>query len=135
MKQRDKAVLIRMTDNEHKVLKSKARKIGMTVSEYVRQSLIHSQNGTINIIDTTPLKNAVFELTKQGVNLNQFMKFLNTYGIKAFDAGRAKQVLDRECALLLAVENALSALQREAEKGNVFIRTEDKEFPVEEDSE
>ena len=133
MKQKDKAVLIRLTDNEHKMLKHKARKIGMTVSDYVRQSLIHSRDGTINVIDTSPLRDAVFELTKQGVNLNQFMKFLNTYGVKAFDAERAKQVLNRECDLLLAVEEALSALQREAARGNVFIKKKDGAIPEEKD--
>lgn len=105
----------------------------MTVSDYVRQSLIHSRDGTINVIDITPLRDAVFELTKQGVNLNQFMKFLNTYGVKAFDAERAEQVLSRECDLLLAVEDALSALLREAENGNVFIMKEDGAIPAEKD--
>lgn len=133
MKRRDKAILIRMTDNELKTLKRKARKIGMTTSDYVRQSLIHSRDGTINVIDTTSLRDAVFELTKQGVNLNQFMKFLNTYEVKAFDAERAKQVLSRECDLLLVVEDALSALQREAEKGNVFIWKEGGAIPEERD--
>ncbi|OLR56222.1 hypothetical protein BHK98_09190 [Hornefia porci] len=133
MNRKEERIELRLSKHEKKLLLRKAQKSGMTVSDYVRQSLIHSQDGTINIIDTTPLKNAVFELTKQGVNLNQFMKFLNTYGVKVFDAGRAKQVLDRECALLLAVEDSLSALQREAEKGNVFIRIEDGGIPEEKD--
>jgi len=124
---------VRVTEKERKTIKRKARKAGMTASDYVRHSLIHSRDGTINVIDTTPLRDAVFELTKQGVNLNQFMKFLNTYGVKAFDAERAEQVLSRECDLLLAVEDALSALLREAENGNVFIMKEDGAIPAEKD--
>lgn len=133
MNRKEERIELRLSKHEKNLLLRKAQKSGMTVSDYVRQSLIHSRDGTINIIDTTPLREAVFELTKQGVNLNQFMKFLNTYGVKAFDAERAKQVLSRECDLLLAVEDALSALLREAEKGNVFIMKEDGVIPEEKD--
>ena len=133
MNRKEERIELRLSKHEKNLLLRKAQKSGMTVSDYVRQSLIHSRDGTINVIDTTPLRDAVFELTKQGVNLNQFMKFLNTYGVKAFDAERAKQVLSRECDLLLAVEDALSALLREAEKGNVFIMKEDGAIPEEKD--
>lgn len=133
MNRKEARIELRLSKHEKNLLLRKAQKSGMTVSDYVRQSLIHSRDGTINVIDTTPLRNAVFELTKQGVNLNQFMKFLNTYGVKAFNAERAIQVLSRECALLLAVEDALSALLREAEKGNVFIMKEDGAIPAEKD--
>lgn len=133
MNRKEARIELRLSKHEKNLLLRKAQKSGMTVSDYVRQSLIHSRDGTINVIDTTPLRNAVFELTKQGVNLNQFMKFLNTYGVKAFNAERAIQVLSRECDLLLAVEDALSALLREAEKGNVFIMKEDGAIPAEKD--
>lgn len=133
MDRKEERIELRLSKHEKNLLLRKAQKSGMTVSDYVRQSLIYSRGGTINVIDTTPLRDAVFELTKQGVNLNQFMKFLNTYGLKAFDAERAKQVLSRECDLLLAVEDALSALLREAEKGNVFILKEDGAIPEEKD--
>ena len=133
MNRKEERIELRLSKHEKDLLLRKAQKSGMTVSDYVRQSLIHSRDGTINVIDTTPLRDAVFELTKQGVNLNQFMKFLNTYGVKAFDAERAKQVLSRECDLLLAIEDALSALLREAEKGNVFIMKEDGAIPEEKD--
>lgn len=133
MNRKEERIELRLSKHEKNLLLRKAQKSDMTVSDYVRQSLIHSRDGTINVIDTTPLRDAVFELTKQGVNLNQFMKFLNTYGVKAFDAERAKQVLSRECDLLLAVEDALSALLREAEKGNVFIMKEDGAIPEEKD--
>ena len=104
MDRKEERVELRLSRREKRLLLRKAQNSGMTVSDFARQSLIHSRDGTINVIDTSPLRDAVFELTKQGVNLNQFMKFLNTYGVKAFDAERAKQVLNRECDLLLAVE-------------------------------
>ena len=133
MDRKEERVELRLSRREKRLLLRKAQNSGKTVSDFARQSLIHSRDGTINVIDTSPLRDAVFELTKQGVNLNQFMKFLNTYGVKAFDAERAKQVLNRECDLLLAVEEALSALQREAERGNVFIRNEVGAIPEEKD--
>ena len=51
----------------------------------MRSSLIHSDNLTINVIDTSVLSKTLFELHKHGVNLNQLMKFCNTYGLDAFN--------------------------------------------------
>lgn len=69
-----------MTEHEKEALKRKAAKNGMTVSEYARTLLANSDDATIRVIDTEPLRKAAHELAKQGTNLNQFMKFLNTYG-------------------------------------------------------
>lgn len=89
---RETAVLIRLSEREKRTLKRKAAKNGMTVSEYARTLLANSDDATIRVIDTEPLRKAAHELAKQGTNLNQFMKFLNTYGIKVFDAGEAQRV-------------------------------------------
>ena len=40
----------------------------------------------ITMIDVGPIEKIATELHKQGVNLNQLMKFLNTYGIDAYNA-------------------------------------------------
>ena len=90
MQKKEARVEVRMTDREKKTLKRKAAKYEMTVSEYARTLLIHSDDVTIKVIDTEPLKKAAHELAKQGTNLNQFMKFLNTYGVKVFDPEEAK---------------------------------------------
>ena len=90
---RETAVLIRLSEREKRTLKRKAANYGMTVSDYARTLLINSDDATIKVIDTEPLKKTAHELAKQGTNLNQFMKFLNTYGIKVFDAGEAQRVL------------------------------------------
>ncbi len=117
---RETAVLIRLSEREKRTLKRKAANYGMTVSEYARTLLIHSDDVTIKVIDTEPLKKTAHELAKQGTNLNQFMKFLNTYGIKVFDAGEAQRVLARE---------ALAALRREADRNNIQIRIDDFDNP------
>ena len=104
---RETAVLIRLSEREKRTLKRKAANYGMTVSEYARTLLIHSDDVTIKVIDTEPLKKMAHELAKQGTNLNQFMKFLNTYGIKVFDAGEAQRVLAREVETFMEVAEAL----------------------------
>lgn len=47
------------------------------MGEYAR-AVLTSDDVSIKVIDTQPLKKAAHELAKQGTNLNQFMKFLNT---------------------------------------------------------
>ena len=126
---RETAVLIRLSEREKRTLKRKAANYGMTVSEYARTLLIHSDDVTIKVIDTEPLKKAAHELAKQGTNLNQFMKFLNTYGIKVFDAGEAQRVLAREVETFMEVAEALAALRREADRNNIQIRIDDFDNP------
>lgn len=129
MQKKEARVEVRMTDREKKTLKRKAAKYEMTVSEYARTLLINSDDATIKVIDTEPLKKAAHELAKQGTNLNQFMKFLNTYGIKVFDAGEAQRVLAREVETFMEVAEALAALRREADRNNIQIRIDDFDNP------
>lgn len=122
---RETAVLIRLSEREKRTLKRKAANYGMTVSEYARTLLIHSDDVTIKVIDTEPLKKAAHELAKQGTNLNQFMKFLNTYGVKVFDPAEAKRVLEKEVSAFAEIMESLAALRREADRNNVHLQTED----------
>jgi predicted DNA binding CopG/RHH family protein len=125
MRRKEARVEVRMTEHEKEALKRKAAKNGMTVSEYARTLLANSDDATIRVIDTEPLRKAAHELAKQGTNLNQFMKFLNTYGIKVFDAGEAQRVLAREVETFMEVAEALAALRREADRNNVHLKIED----------
>lgn len=122
---RETAVLIRLSEREKRTLKRKAANYGMTVSEYARTLLIHSDDVTIKVIDTEPLKKTAHELAKQGTNLNQFMKFLNTYGVKMFDPEEAKRVLEKEVSTFSEIMEALAALRREADRNNVYLQIED----------
>ena len=125
MAKRETAVLIRLSEREKKTLKRKAANYGMTVSDYVRTLLINSDDATIKVIDTEPLKKAAHELAKQGTNLNQFMKFLNTYGAKVLDPEEAKRVLEKEVSSFSEIMEALAALRREADRNNVHLQIED----------
>lgn len=122
---RETAVLIRLSEREKRTLKRKAANYDMTVSDYARTLLINSDDATIKVIDTQPLKKAAHELAKQGTNLNQFMKFLNTYGVKVFDPEEAKRVLEKEVSSFSEIMEALAALRREADRNNIHLQIED----------
>lgn len=125
MRRKEARVEVRMTEHEKEALKRKAAKNGMTVSDYARTLLANSDDATIRVIDTEPLKKAAHELAKQGTNLNQFMKFLNTYGVKVFDPDEAKRVLEKEVSTFSEIMEALAALRREADRNNVHLQIED----------
>ena len=97
----------------------------MTVSEYVRTTLIHSDNLNITMIDVGPIEKIATELHKQGVNLNQLMKFLNTYGIDAYNAEETFRVLTHEGDMFLKVSDVLGQLCEEAARYKVYITDHD----------
>lgn len=94
------------------------------MGEYAR-AVLTSDDVSIKVIDTEPLKKAAHELAKQGTNLNQFMKFLNTYGVKVFDPWEAKRVLEKEVSSFSEIMEALAALRREANRNNIHLQIED----------
>ena len=125
MSKKEKNILIRVTDKEREIIKRKAAKLGMTVSEYVRTTLIHSDNLNITMIDVGPIEKIATELHKQGVNLNQLMKFLNTYGIDAYNAEETFRVLTHEGDMFLKVSDVLGQLCEEAARYKVYITDHD----------
>lgn len=125
MNKKEKNILIRVTDKEREIIKRKAARLGMTVSEYVRTTLIHSDNLNITMIDVGPIEKIATELHKQGVNLNQLMKFLNTYGIDAYNAEETFRVLTHEGDMFLKVSDVLGQLCEEAARYKVYITDHD----------
>lgn len=124
MGKKEKYILVRVTEKERNILKRKAKKVGLTVSDFVRSSLIHSDNLTINVIDTSVLSKTLFELHKHGVNLNQLMKFCNTYGLDAFNESHVIPTLENERTVFLQTKAALLSLEEEARRGNVMVNLE-----------
>lgn len=122
--QRNKYLKIRVSEKEKNILVSKARKAGVSVSEFIRACAIHSDDSQIRVIDVKPLRDFLFELTKQGTNLNQFMKFLNTYGVERLSARQAKKVLDDEKIIFERGKNMLIGVQKELERNNIYLRKE-----------
>lgn len=123
---------LRLTAKEKEILKRKAKKYGMTVSELVRHALIHSDDLSIATIDMAPLKKMVFEIHKHGVNLNQMMKFLNTYGLDAFNENQVIPILESERAVFTEAKAALRSLEEAARERNVIVSLE---MPEDEDDE
>lgn len=125
MARREKSILLRLSSSEYATLKRKAAKMGMNVSAYIRFATIESDNLRIVTVDTTPLEKLCYELTKQGVNLNQLMKFLNSYGVDAYNAQETSRMLAREGDAFLRVMDALGDLRNEAAKHRVYILKKD----------
>lgn len=122
---RDIWLKVRVTNKEREIIKRKAAKLGMTVSDYVRTALIHSDNLNVTMIDVGPIEEIATELHKQGVNLNQLMKFLNTYGVDVYNAEETFRVLTREGELFLKVSDVLGQLCDEASRRKVYITAHD----------
>lgn len=119
--EKDKAILVRVSEKERKVLKQRAARAGVSVSDLVRLALVYSDRLTIRTIDISPLRDLCYELTKQGTNLNQFMKFLNTYGGDAYNKVAAKQLIEKNSDMLFRLGDAMTAFEREAERGGILI--------------
>lgn len=128
MRNREVQIKFYATEKERESICRNAKRAGMKMGKYAR-AVLTSDDVSIKVIDTEPLKKAAHELAKQGTNLNQFMKFLNTYGIKVFDAGEAQRVLAREVETFMEVAEALAALRREADRNNIQIRIDDFDNP------
>ena len=121
MDSRTKRFELRLNAHEKEVLKERAANAGGSVSDLVRLALVYSDRLTIQTIDISPLRDLCYELTKQGTNLNQFMKFLNTYGGDAYNKSAAKQLIERNGDLLFRIGDAMTAFEHEAERGGILI--------------
>lgn len=128
MRNREVQIKFYATEKERESIRRNAKRARMKMGVYAR-AVLTSDDVSIKVIDTEPLKKAAHELAKQGTNLNQFMKFLNTYGVKVFDAGEAQRVLAREVETFMEVAEALAALRREADRNNIQIRIDDFDNP------
>lgn len=124
MRNREVQIKFYATEKERESIRRNAKRAGMKMGEYAR-AVLTSDDVSIKVIDTEPLKKTAHELAKQGTNLNQFMRFLNTYGSNALDHEEAKAVLGKEVAAFSEIMEALAALRREADRNNVHLKIED----------
>ena len=122
---------LRMSRRERGLLRKKAKRAHMSASDYVRKMLIHG-DCNVTVIKTDSLDSIDLELTRQGTNLNQLVKFLNTYGTKAYDADEVARVLDHEYEIHEQLRSALISLRHEAEAHHVIIDTSVPEYDEEE---
>lgn len=112
---------IRMSRTEKQRLMKRAEHYHMTASDFARTLPLQSDDGFIRIVDITPFKNALYELSKQGTNLNQLMKFLNTHGAGSYDSYKTRQTLRKEAETFEQIANVLIALRKEMDKHGVVL--------------
>lgn len=122
----------RITDSEQRLLRKKAKRAELSVSGCVRSAAVYGDR-PITVIDIKPLVRLNWELTKHGTNLNQMMKFLNTYGERVCDADEVACVLDREMDAFDKVGEALISLRQEAEAHHVIINLDAPEYDEDEE--
>ena len=132
MESKSARIYIRVAPHERDLLRKKAKRARLSVSEYVRSSAVYGDQ-PVTVIDIKPLVRLNWELTKHGANLNQMVKFLNTYGERACDADEVARVLDRETDALDKVGEALISLRQEAEAHHVIINLDAPEYDEDEE--
>lgn len=133
MATRDVLIAFRVTERESEKIRRDAAKAGMSVSAYLRVLALHSGDLKIVTIDTEPLRELRNEVHKHGVNLNQMMHFLNTYGLDVFSESQVVPTLESERDAFIQIRAALQSLTEEARTQNVTIRLEPKSEPVDEE--
>ncbi len=120
---------IRVSRTEKQRLMKRAEHYHMTASDFARTLLLQSDDGFIRIVEIAPFKNALYELTKQGTNLIQLMKFLNTHGAGSYDSHKTRQTLRKEVETFEQIANALIALRKEMAKHGVVLSDGDDARP------
>lgn len=68
-------IVVRISDEENGVLMTISEQCGITVSEAIRQLIVSAR-----VVPPAPIRDAVNELNKIGVNLNQLAKTANKSG-------------------------------------------------------
>ncbi len=129
MEPKSERIYIRVTATEKRLLKKRAEYYHMTASDFARTLLIHSEDGLVRIVNVEPFRQVLHELTKQGTNLNQLIKFLNTYGAHSYDSVITRSVLRKETEAFEQVANAVIALRKEMAEHGVVLSKEEDEMP------
>ena len=91
---------LRMTVYEKNLLRLNAAHAGCTLSEYVRQTAVYSTPPSPIIVDMDEMAQLHFELRKEGVNLNQLVRAINTYGAEEVDADAIARTIAKVDAAL-----------------------------------
>lgn len=115
---RTERVRINLTLAEREWIEQRARWLGCGVPGTIRRMIFEGRDVEPIVIDTTLLNKTFCELYKQGVNLNQYIHYLNTYKSEA-DASEASAVLHKvyeQIDRLESVEDDLKSQIRAAKR-------------------
>ena len=78
VKNKTVSILFRVTPKECEAIKSKAKKSGLSMSEFIRRSLNGQKITTAPPVDFYTL---LWQIKRIGSNLDQLLRKLNTFGI------------------------------------------------------
>lgn len=84
----------RLSHKEADRIRKLAYSSGLTVSEYVRRSALKERITEIHS-DKREIRDCHVELSRQGNNLNQMARVLNTYGAAPDSVGRINNLLSK----------------------------------------
>lgn len=82
---------VRMTGGERAAIAARSSSYGMAPSTYMREAALHIGEKPVRVADETTLRKLLHQLKKEGGNLNQVVRAVNTYGI---DAQTAQQLAE-----------------------------------------
>lgn len=92
---REHSVRIRLSHEEKRRLERNANTYGCTTSELIRRTAIYGQNLSPIVIDMEVLQKTYTELRKQGGNLNQLMRSINTLGLHRHDPREVQDTIEK----------------------------------------
>lgn len=101
---------VRMTEEERAAIMARSSAFGMTASALMRESALRIGEKPARVADEATLRQILYQLKKEGGNLNQACHALNAYGS---DAQTSQQLADA-VRLVSNTASQLSALLSKA---------------------
>lgn len=109
---RSARIEVRVTAPEHDAITARARKAGLTVSAYMRSvALGHSAPKLPSSLDADELRRAYANLKHAGSNLNQWVRAVNTFGIRGANVSAMEGAADQVAAAAAAIAHELSSMR------------------------
>jgi GTPase involved in cell partitioning and DNA repair len=94
------AISLKMSKQEEAIYKSRAKKMGKSLSEYIRIVLRSEE-----LVVIEDLKVITKEIQKQGNNLNQLTRLAHQGGIEVVELEEVREQYDKIVDLLLKIED------------------------------
>lgn len=118
---RDERVHLRITEGEKRAIAERARRAGLSLSEFVRSAAL---NGEVAVIDTTPLCKVLYEMNREGNNLNQLARLAHAGGLDEADEVALTDTLGLMQRAYANVTECLISIREEADGHGLSLRSE-----------
>lgn len=114
---RSKRLWIRLTDEEYEHIQVNAKSQGCTMSELIRRTAVYGHKISPVTLDMEPVRKMLFELQKQGNNLNQLTKEANTFGVSRSLAESIEEQMEKSKKTC----KKLNQLIRDIREGRLYL--------------